>query len=48
MIVALMEHSSIDLHPARASLFLHEDVVTKTLQFEHELKGWRLSEVQAG
>ena len=48
MIVAPMEHSSIDLHPARASLFLHEDVVTKTLQFEHELKEWRLSEVQAG
>jgi hypothetical protein len=48
MIVAPTEHSSVDLHPARACLFLHEDVVAKTLQFERELKQWRLSEIQAG
>lgn len=38
----------MDLHPARATLFLHEDVVAKTLQFERELMEWRSSEVQAG
>lgn len=47
MIVAPTEHSSIDLHPPRACLFLHEDIVAKTLQFKRELKEWRLSEVPA-
>jgi len=27
---------------------LHEDLVAKTLQFERELKAWRLAEIQAG
>ena len=40
--------ASIYLNPARAYLFLHEDVVARTLQFERELKQWRLSEIQAG
>ena len=48
MTVAPTEHSAIDLHPARACLFLHEDIVAKTLEFERELKEWRLSEIQAG
>jgi hypothetical protein len=27
---------------------LHEDLVARTLQFERELKDWRLAEIQAG
>jgi len=41
------EHRVIDLLPPRATLFLHEDIA-KTLQFERELKEWRIAEVQAG
>jgi hypothetical protein len=47
MIVDPAEHRFIDLRPPRATLFLHEDIVAKTLQFEHELKEWRIAEVQA-
>lgn len=48
MTVDPTEHRSIDLHPPRAILFLHEDIIAKTLQFERELKEWRIAEVQAG
>jgi hypothetical protein len=42
------EHTLIDYRPSFVTLFLHEDLVAKTLQFERELKEWRLAEVQAG
>ncbi len=48
MTVNAREHVLIDYRPPHATLFLHEDLVAKTLQFERELKKWRLAEVQAG
>jgi hypothetical protein len=36
---------AIDLRPPRARSFLHEDIA---LQFERELKEWRIAEIQAG
>ena len=48
MTVNAREHVLIDYRPPHATLFLHEDLVAKTLQFERELKEWRLAEVQAG
>jgi hypothetical protein len=48
LVVTHTEHAYTDLRPPRATLFLHEDLVAKTLQFERELKAWRLAEIQAG
>ncbi len=48
LIVTHTEHACMDFNPAHATLFLHEDLVAKTLQFERELKDWRLAEIQAG
>lgn len=48
LVVTHTEHACIDFMPARATLFLHEDLVARTLQFERELKDWRLAEIQAG
>jgi hypothetical protein len=31
-----------------ATLFLHEDLVARTLAFELDLKQWRLEEIAAG
>lgn len=47
-VVTHTEHACIDSRPARATLFLHEDLVARTLQFERELKDWRLAEIQVG
>ena len=48
LVVTHTVHACIDTRPPRATLFLHEDLVAKTLQFERELKAWRLAEIQAG
>ena len=42
------EYSCIDLRRPRATLFLHEDLVARTLHFERDLKEWRLAEIQVG
>ncbi|KAH9992222.1 hypothetical protein BJV74DRAFT_771744 [Russula compacta] len=36
------------LAPPIATLFLHEDLVARTLAFELDLKQWRLAEIEAG
>ena len=41
-------HTEMDRRPPRATLFLHEDLVARTLAFELELKQWRLAEIAAG
>jgi hypothetical protein len=48
LVVTHTVHACIDTMRPRATLFLHEDLVAKTLQFERELKAWRLTEMQAG
>jgi len=48
MIVDASTHILIDLCLSCATLFLHEDIVAKTLQFEHELMAWQIAEIQAG
>jgi len=48
MIVDSSEHRLFDMRPPHATLFLHEDLLAKTLQFERELKEWRLAELRAG
>jgi hypothetical protein len=34
--------------PPRSTLFLHEDIVVRTLAYERDLKQWRLDELEAG
>lgn len=41
-------HSETDSTPPIATLFLHEDLVARTLAFELDLKQWRLAEIEAG
>ncbi|KAK2462053.1 hypothetical protein APHAL10511_006516 [Amanita phalloides] len=41
-------HSSMDSSPAELTLFLNEDTLARTLQFELELQQWRCMELQAG
>jgi hypothetical protein len=38
----------MDSSPPIATLFLHEDLVARTLAFELDLKQWRLAEIEAG
>ncbi|KAI0275731.1 hypothetical protein BC826DRAFT_1114315 [Russula brevipes] len=38
----------MDNNPPIATLFLHEDLVARTLAFELDLKQWRLAEIEAG
>jgi hypothetical protein len=41
-------HHLIDQSPIRATLFLHEDLLARTLAFELDLQHWRLAEIAAG
>ncbi len=41
-------HFEMDSSPPIATLFLHEDLVARTLAFELDLKQWRLAEIEAG
>jgi hypothetical protein len=34
--------------PPRTTLFLHEDLLARTLSYEKDLKQWRTAEVEAG
>jgi hypothetical protein len=38
----------MDSSPPIATLFLHEDLVARTLAFELDLRQWRLAEIEAG
>jgi hypothetical protein len=48
VIVSPTHHSEMDGSPPIATLFLHEDLVARTLAFELDLKQWRLAEIEAG
>ena len=37
----------MDLHPARSTLFLHEDILAHTLSYEQQLQSWRIAELEA-
>jgi hypothetical protein len=34
--------------PPRATLFLHEDILARTLAYEQDLCQWRIAELEAG
>ena len=38
----------MDQNPPRSTLFLHEDVLARTLAYEQDLQAWRISELEAG
>ena len=44
----LNHHAEMDRSPPIATLFLHEDLVARTLSFELNVKQWRLAEIEAG
>jgi len=46
--VSPTHHFEMDSSPPIATLFLHEDLVARTLAFELDLKQWRLAEIEAG
>jgi hypothetical protein len=48
VIVSPTHHSETDSSLPIATLFLHEDLVARTLAFELDLKQWRLAEIEAG
>jgi hypothetical protein len=48
VLVNLNHHCEMDSTPPVATLFLHEDLVARTLAFELDLKRWRLAEISAG
>ena len=43
-----IHHDEMDSNPPFATLFLHEDLVARTLDFELDVKQWRLAEIEAG
>ena len=48
VLVCPNKHASMDTHPAYGTLFLHEDLLARTLAFEIELRRWRCAEIEAG
>jgi hypothetical protein len=38
----------MDERPPRSTLFLHEDIIARTLSYEQQLQRWRLAELEAG
>ena len=46
--VSVIHHDSMDLHSARSTLFLHEDILARTLSYEQQLQSWRIAELAAG
>jgi len=41
-------HAMMDRIPPLSTLFLHEDVLARTLAYERDLQQWRISELKAG
>lgn len=41
-------HRDMDARPPRGTLFLHEDLVARTLAYERDLHDWRVAELDAG
>jgi len=46
--LSFTHHGQMDSSPPFATLFLHEDLVARTLAFEIDLRQWRLAEIEAG
>jgi len=40
-------HASMDQHPAQSTVFLHEDILARTLSYEKQLQKWRISRMMA-
>ena len=38
----------MDEHPPLSTLFLHEDILARTLAYEQDLQAWRIAELEAG
>jgi hypothetical protein len=38
----------MDLHIAESTVFLHEDIIARTLIYEVQLQRWRIAELNAG
>jgi hypothetical protein len=38
----------MDERPPLSTLFLHEDVLARTLAYEQDLQAWRIAELEAG
>jgi hypothetical protein len=41
-------HGGMDATPALYTLFLHGDLIARTLAYEQDLKAYRLNEIEAG
>jgi hypothetical protein len=48
VLVSHGQHAEMNSHPSFATLFLHEDLLARTLAFEMELQRWRCAEIDAG
>jgi hypothetical protein len=48
VIVSPTHYDEMEDIPPLATLFLHEDLVARTLDFELDVKRWRLAEIEAG
>ncbi|KAF8334439.1 hypothetical protein F5887DRAFT_1273589 [Amanita rubescens] len=46
--VNIHHHRSVDEQPPGATLFLHEDILARTLAYEQDLHQWRITELEAG
>lgn len=42
------QHDLVNQQPPQLTLFLHEDVVARTLAYEQDLQQWRMAELRAG
>jgi hypothetical protein len=38
----------MDQVPTKATLFLYEDIIARTLAYERDLQKWRIGELEAG
>jgi hypothetical protein len=38
----------MDVRLPKSTLFLHEDILARTLSYERDLKQWRMAELKAG
>jgi len=46
--VEINHHRPMDSHPARATLFLHEDILARTIDYEEDLYNYRVAELNSG
>jgi len=41
-------HLALDGHLPRSTLFLHEDILARTLSYERQFQTWRINELESG